>query len=70
MHKTLSECKCNAMHEHIISFKQKSTQKIHKILINFQKPQKIHKNPKPRSKCVKCMKNKRLEIILVKKGSH
>ena len=61
MHETLWECKCNAMHGHITSFKQNPTQKFHKILIDFQKPQKFHKNPKPRSKCVKCMKNKRLK---------
>ena len=35
--------------------------KFHKILINFQKPKKFHKNPKPRSKYVKCMNNERLE---------
>ena len=45
------------MHEHTASNKQNSTQKFHKILTNFQKPQKLYKNPKPRSKCVKCMKN-------------
>ena len=47
------------MHEHITSFKQNPTQKFYKILINFQKPQKIFKNPKHRSKCMKCMKNER-----------
>ena len=49
------------MHEHISSNKQNPTQKFHKILINFQKPKKFHKNPKPRSKYVKCMNNERLE---------
>ena len=43
------------MLEHIASNKQNPTQKFHKILINFQKPQKFQENPKPRSKCVKCM---------------
>ena len=47
------------MHEHIGSFKQNPTQKFHKYLINFEKPQKIFKNPKPRSECMKCMKNER-----------
>ena len=41
MHETLWKCKCNALHEHITSYKQKPTQKIHKILINFKKPLKI-----------------------------
>ena len=45
------------MHEHITTYKQNPTQKFHKILKDFQKPQKFYKIPKPRSKCVKCMKN-------------
>ena len=49
------------MHEHITSYKQNPTQKFHKILKDFQKPQKLQENPKPRSKCVKCMKNERLK---------
>ena len=47
------------MHEHIGSYKQNPTQKFHKYLINFEKPQKKFKNPKPRSKCMKCMKKER-----------
>ena len=57
MHETLSKCKCNAKHEHITSYKQNPIQKFHKKLKDFQKPQKFQENPKPRSKCVKCMKN-------------
>ena len=45
------------MHEYITTYKQNLTQKFHKILKNCPKPQKIYKNPKPRSKCMKCMKN-------------
>ena len=51
------------MHEHITSYKQNPTQNFHKKLINIQKPQKFHKNPKPRSKCMKCIKNERLEKL-------
>ena len=61
MHETLWKCKCNAIHEHITSYKQNLTQKFHKILKDFQNPKKFQENPKPRSKCVKCKKNKRLE---------
>ena len=46
------------MHEHIGSFKHNQTQKFHKNLINFKKPQK------PRSKCMKCMIKDRKEIII------
>ena len=45
------------MHEHITTYKQNLTQKFHKIFKDFPKPQNFYKNPKPRSKCVKCMKN-------------
>ena len=38
IHETLWKCKCNAMHEHITSYKQNPNQKFHKILNNFQKP--------------------------------
>ena len=34
------------MHDHIASNKQHPTQKFHKNLKNFQKPQKFHKTPK------------------------
>ena len=47
------------MHE---VFKIKSLKPIPKFqqkLNNFGKPQKIYKNPKPRSKCMKSMKNER-----------
>ena len=47
------------MHEHITSKTQYPTQKFHKILINFQNPHIFQENPKPRLKCVKCMKNER-----------
>ena len=49
------------MHDHIAAKTQHPTQKFHKKLKSSQKPKKIHKNPKPRSKCVKCMKNEGLE---------
>ena len=49
------------MHDHIASNQQHPTQKFHKKLKKFQKPQKFQENLKPRSKCVKCMKKKRLE---------
>ena len=45
------------MHEHLGSLTQNLSQKFHKTFINFEKPHKNFKNPKPRSKCVKCMKN-------------
>ena len=47
------------MHEVLNLFKQHPSQKLHKTFINFEKPQKILNNPKPRSKCMKCMKNER-----------
>ena len=34
------------MHEHIGSYKQNPTQKFHKYLINFEKPQKKIQKPK------------------------
>ena len=34
------------MHEYIGSFKQNPTQKFHKYLINFEKPQKKIQKPK------------------------
>ena len=34
------------MHEDLNSFKQYPSQKFHKNFINFEKPQKISKNPK------------------------
>ena len=46
IHETSLRCKCDAMHEHIGLFKHNPTQKFHKNLINFEKPQKIFKNPK------------------------
>ena len=46
------------MHDHITSNKQNPTQKCYKVLKNFQK---FQENPKPRSKCVKCMKNEGLK---------
>ena len=48
------------MHEHIPTSKQHPTQKFHKKLKSFQKPKKFQENPKPRSKCVKCMKKEGL----------
>ena len=45
------------MHEHITTYNQHPPQKFHKKLKDFQKPQKNLRKPKPRSKCVKCMKN-------------
>ena len=47
------------MHEVLNSFKRHPSQKFHNNFINFEKPQKNFKNPKPRPKCMKCMKNKR-----------
>ena len=51
------------MHEHMGSFKHNPTQKFHKNFINFEKPKKFQKPQKLRSKSVKCMINKRKEII-------
>ena len=48
------------MHDHIATNKHHLTQKFHKNLKSFRKPQKFQENPKPRSKCVKCMKNEGL----------
>ena len=48
MHEYLLKCKCDAMHDDLNSFKQKSTQKFCNNLINFEKPQKLFKNPKLR----------------------
>ena len=48
------------MHEHITSYKQNPTQNFHKILKDFQKPQKFEEKPKPRSKCMKCMKEREI----------
>ena len=48
MHESLLKCKCDAMHEHIRSFKQSPTQKFCKNLINFSKKKK--KNPQNFSK--------------------
>ena len=61
MHETLLKCNENAMHEHITSNQQHPTQKFHKKLIKLKKPQKFQETPKPRSKCMKCMKNEGLE---------
>ena len=47
------------MHEVLDSFKQHPSQKLHKTFINFEKPPKFIKNPKPKSKCMKCVKNER-----------
>ena len=46
MYETLWKYKCDAMHEHIGSFKQNPTQNFRKNLIKFEKPQKNFKNPK------------------------
>ena len=64
MHETLWKCKCDAMHEHMGSFKQKPTQTFHKNFINFEKPQKLSKTPKVRSEWMKCVIYERKEIIL------
>ena len=47
------------MYEHTTSFKQNPTQKFTKYSSIFKKPKKKLKNPKTRSKCMKCMKNER-----------
>ena len=53
------------MYDDLKLFKQHASQKLHKTFINFEKSQKFSKtpkyfkNPKPRSKCIKCMKNER-----------
>ena len=49
------------MHDHIALKTQHPIQKFHKKLKSFQKPQKFNKIPKPRSKCMKCMKIEGLE---------
>ena len=46
MHEILWKCKWNAMHDHVSSNKQHLTQKFHKNLKNFRKPQKFQRNPK------------------------
>ena len=43
------------MHDHLKSIKQNPTQKFCKNLINFEKPQKLFKNPKLRLENMKCM---------------
>ena len=40
------KCKCDAMHDHLKTFKQNPTQKFHKNFINFGKTPKFFKNPK------------------------
>ena len=45
-------------------FKQNPIQKFCKKLINFEKHQKLFKNPKLRSKRMKCMIQERNKIIL------
>ena len=47
------------MHEVLNSFKQHLSQKLHKTFINSEKPQNFSNNLKPRSKCMKCMKNEK-----------
>ena len=47
------------MHDDLEPFSQSLSQKFHKHSTNFEKPQKIFKNPKLIPKCMKCMKNKR-----------
>ena len=49
--------KCDAMNKHIGSFKQNPTQKFHKYLINFEKPQKLFKNKKPITNISSILKN-------------
>ena len=49
IHESLLKCKCDVMHEHLRSFKQNPSQKFRTNFINFEKPQKIFKNPKLRS---------------------
>ena len=34
------------MHDHLKSFKQNPSQNFHKNFINFEKPNKVFKNPK------------------------
>ena len=41
--------------------------KFQQTLINFEKPQKFSKSPKPRFQNMKCMKNERLEAYQVQK---
>ena len=45
MHETLLNCKCDAMHEHLGSFKQNPSQKFCKNLINFEKSKKKIQRP-------------------------
>ena len=47
------------MHEILNSLIKNPSQKFQQQLINFEKPQIFSKTPKPRSKCMKCMKNER-----------
>ena len=45
------------MHDDLESYSQSPSEKFHKNFTNFEKPQKIFKNPKL---IPKCMKNERL----------
>ena len=51
------------MHDVLNSFKQNPSHKYCKNLINFEKSQKLFKNPKLRLKSMKCMIQERKEII-------
>ena len=44
--KHCEKCKCDAMHEHIGSFKHNPTQNFHKNFANFENPQKFSREPK------------------------
>ena len=55
MHDPLLKCNCDAMHEHLIFFKQNPTQNFCKNLINLKKPQKFSKTQEFRLKRMKCM---------------
>ena len=53
------------MHEDFKAFSLKPTQKFHNNVINFEKPQKNFKNPKPRSNAWNAWKMKDLDTYQV-----
>ena len=55
------------MYDDLNSFEQKPTQKFHKNLNNFEKPQKIFKNQKPMSNTWNARRIKELGSSPVKK---
>ena len=55
------------MHDDLQSYTQNPSQKFHKNFINFERPPKIFKNPKPWSKCMKNEWRRSYQVIWDKK---